>query len=98
MTVQVDIPGFGQVNAQNAATEATLKEVLANGGTIIGNWPNEGYEFIESKASIDENTLYGLALDEDNQDEYTYDRVKDWAGQIKDEYASILSKEVNDLV
>ncbi len=28
MTVQVDIPGFGQVNAQNAATEATLKEVL----------------------------------------------------------------------
>ena len=37
-------------------------------------------------------THFGLALDEDNQDEYTYERVKDWAKQIKEEYASILFK------
>ena len=91
-----DQVGYGEFFVDGVGIIA--KEVLANGGTIIGNWPNEGYEFIESKASINENTLYGLALDEDNQDEYTYDRVKDWAKQIKEEYASILFKELNDLV
>ena len=29
MAVMIDIPGIGQVEAQNAASEATLKAILA---------------------------------------------------------------------
>ena len=45
MAVVVDIPGFGKVNAQNAAEEATLKELLrvmkgmAKGGGGGAGWP-----------------------------------------------------------
>ena len=67
------------------------KEILKNGGEIIGHWPSEGYEFETSKASLDENTFYGLALDEDNQDELSYERVKRWVLQIQKEYEEKLS-------
>jgi flavodoxin I len=60
------------------------KEVIANGGKIIGHWPKEGYEFNESKGLLDENTFYGLPLDEDNQDDQTEDRLNKWITLIKE--------------
>ena len=41
MAVMIDIPGIGQVEAQNAASEATLKAILAamgGGGGRGGGW------------------------------------------------------------
>ncbi len=52
--------------------------VLKNGGIIIGQWPTEDYDFSASKALISETHFYGLALDEDNEDKLTSERVDNW--------------------
>jgi len=57
-------------------------EIIKNNGKIIGEWPTKGYEFTKSKALKDENTFFGLALDEDNQYEKTDDRIKLWTEKI----------------
>ena len=61
------------------------ESIIKNGGKIIGNWPKEGYEYLKSKAEIDERTLYGLAIDEDNEDDLTQERCKKWVEQLKKE-------------
>lgn len=60
--------------------------VLENGGTLIGKWPTEGYEHDESKADMGDGNFMGLAIDEDNQDEMTEERVTKWVTQIKGEF------------
>lgn len=59
--------------------------VLNNGGEIFGYWPNEGYEFNESLGLAPNGMFYGLAIDEDNQQEYTEERLDKWVKQIKNE-------------
>jgi flavodoxin I len=54
------------------------------GGTTIGYWPIEGYDFNESKA-VRGDKFVGLALDDDNQPEMTDDRIKAWVQQLKSE-------------
>ena len=66
------------------------KVIIENGGTIIGHWPTEGYTYSESKALVDEKHFYGLAIDEDNEDELTFERVKNWSKQIQEEYQNIV--------
>ena len=68
------------------------KEILKNNGTIIGYWPNEGYEFQESKGLLNENMFYGLAIDEDNQYELTDKRIELWCNNI------LNSKEFKELI
>ena len=57
-------------------------EIEKSGGKIVGKWPNKEYEFEESKALINEDLFYGLALDEDNQSELTSERLDQWVGQL----------------
>lgn len=52
--------------------------VLKNGGTIIGQWPTEDYDFYASKALISKTHFYGLALDEDNEDDLSSERLDLW--------------------
>ena len=59
--------------------------VLKNGGNVFGHWPNKGYQFDESRGLINEETFYGLALDEDNESELTEDRINGWIAKIKEE-------------
>ena len=59
--------------------------VLNNGGEIFGYWPNEGYEFNKSLGLAPNGMFYGLAIDEDNQQEYTEERLDKWVKQIKKE-------------
>tara|TARA_Y100000766_G_scaffold40950_1_gene31003 strand:- start:692 stop:1216 length:525 start_codon:yes stop_codon:yes gene_type:complete len=59
--------------------------VLKNGGNVFGHWPNKGYQFDESRGLIDEDTFYGLALDEDNEPEYTEERINGWVTKIREE-------------
>ncbi len=63
-----------------------IKTIVENkGGTILGHWPSEGYQFEASKALINDNTFVGLCIDEDRQPELTESRVKQWVAQIYDE-------------
>lgn len=57
-------------------------EVLAQGATPIGYWPNEGYEFTASKALINDQVFAGLVLDDENQFELTSQRITQWCQQL----------------
>ncbi len=69
------------------------KEILKNGGKIIGHWPNEDYRFTDSVAIIPENEshFYGLALDNDNESQLTDDRLETWISQVKVELKEALA-------
>ncbi len=57
--------------------------IVANGANIIGHWPTEGYDFEASKALIEsENCFVGLAIDEDQQEELTDNRIVQWCQLI----------------
>ncbi len=62
--------------------------VLKNGGKVIGYTENDdSYELDESpKSLVGEDTFYGLCIDEDNQDELTEERTKEWVKQLKEEF------------
>jgi flavodoxin I len=62
-----------------------LEEKISSlGGTTVGHWSTDGYDFTESKA-VKNGKFVGLALDEDNQPELTDKRVKVWVSQLKSE-------------
>ena len=58
---------------------------MENGGKLIGRWSIEGYEFDESVALEGEEFL-GLALDYDNQDNLSEERIRAWASLIQGEF------------
>ena len=61
--------------------------IIKNGGQVIGfTEKDDSYEFEDSKALVDDDTLYGLAIDEDNQPELTQERLQKWVGDIKKEF------------
>ena len=64
------------------------KEILKNGGTVIGyTTKDESYDFETTpKSIIKDDVFYGLCIDEDNQGELTQDRLKKWVEQLKLEY------------
>lgn len=65
------------------------KVVEENGGKIIGlTEKDDSYEFEASKALKDENTFWGLCLDEDNQDELTAERLENWFEKLKEHIKS----------
>ncbi|MGF1568610.1 MAG: flavodoxin FldA [Nodosilinea sp.] len=58
------------------------ERITAQGGTTVGQWPTEGYDFSASKA-VQNGKFVGLAIDEDNQPELTDHRIKTWVTQLK---------------
>jgi len=58
--------------------------VVLSGGDVVGFWSTEEYDFEESIAQIGDNFV-GLALDEDNQPEFSDERIKEWCDQIRNE-------------
>lgn len=52
---------------------------------IVGKWSTEGYDFTDSKA-VEGDYFVGLALDLDQQDELSEERVQTWINQIKKEF------------
>jgi flavodoxin II len=54
------------------------------GADLKGHWPNQGYEFKESKAlTADESMFVGLALDDENQPELTDERLTLWLKDLQ---------------
>jgi flavodoxin I len=71
--------------------------IIQNGADIVGHWPTAGYEFEASKAEIAGAGLFvGLALDEDQQEDLTTERLNRWCAQIQDEFALDFSVEPLD--
>jgi flavodoxin I len=63
-----------------------LSDVVAEkGGTIVGTWPTDGYEYDESKA-VKDGKFIGLPIDQDNQDDLTEERIEKWVEQLKGEF------------
>jgi len=59
-------------------------EFEKRGARIIGKWSTEGYKFNESNA-VENDYFCGLALDEDQQDELTDERIDQWLIQLETE-------------
>ncbi len=65
-------------------------KVTARGATIVGYWPNKGYEFEASRALTEDGDYFvGLSLDEANQYDDTDNRIQTWVAQILEEMASL---------
>jgi flavodoxin I len=63
-----------------------LEEKISElGGSTVGYWSTDGYDFNESKA-VKNGKFVGLAIDEDNQSDLTDERVKAWVTQLKQEF------------
>lgn len=61
--------------------------IIAKGPKIIGHWPTEGYDFEASKALVaGTDAFVGLALDEDQQEHFSADRLNRWCAQIHKEF------------
>ena len=54
------------------------------GAQIVGFTETEGYDFDESRAVNEEGKFCGLALDMDNQEDLTEERIAAWTAAIKD--------------
>lgn len=61
------------------------EKITELGGTTVGYWATDGYDFNESKA-VKNGKFVGLAIDEDNQSDLTDERVKAWVAQLKKEF------------
>ncbi len=64
------------------ALGSLYEQVISSGAKVVGFTSTDTYDFQESKAVID-GKFVGLALDEDNQDDLTDDRIKTWVESIK---------------
>ena len=53
----------------------------ACGATLVGRWPVDGYDFIESEAE-EAGEFLGLAIDQHNQAHLTAPRLAEWLAQI----------------
>ncbi|MBE9170191.1 flavodoxin FldA [Pleurocapsales cyanobacterium LEGE 06147] len=63
-----------------------LEEKISSlGGTTVGYWSSDGYDYESSKAERN-GKFVGLALDEDNQSELTESRIKQWVEQLRTEF------------
>lgn len=68
------------------------EEVKAVGAYVIGYWPNEGYEFAQSKAlTEDKSQFVGLSLDEDNQYNLSEQRIEQWCVNLEKELEEIFN-------
>lgn len=65
--------------------------VVDQGATIIGHWPNQGYEFEASKALTEDGSQFvGLSLDEESQYDLTEERISAWSLQVLEQIAETL--------
>jgi flavodoxin I len=59
--------------------------VVARGARVVGAWPADDYDFIASKALVNDEFV-GLVLDQENQKILTDARVDTWLKQIAPEF------------
>lgn len=75
-----DQEGFGDTFVDGIGT--IYEEIKDMGITLVGKTSTEGYNFGSSKAVVDEEFV-GLVIDENNQSDLTYERIKNWVEKVK---------------
>lgn len=71
------------------------QQLKTQGATLIGEWPREGYDFLESRGLTEDGERFlGLALDEHTQSEMTEERIENWAKQLESEIAAWSEKQL----
>jgi len=58
------------------------ERVTKDGGKVVGEWSTDGYAF-DASIAVKDGKFVGLALDEDNQDDLTEERLSKWVELIK---------------
>jgi flavodoxin I len=61
------------------------KFVIARGAKVVGSWPADDYDFISSKALVNDE-FTGLVLDQENQKALSDARLETWLKQISPEF------------
>ena len=56
--------------------------ITAQNGKLIVPWSTEDYDYESSKADLGNGFFMGLALDEDNQDDMTEERLEQWIPNV----------------
>lgn len=69
--------GFNFIDALGPLSDAALEA----GAELWGMWETGGYQFEESRATV-ENLFMGLAIDEEGQQDQTSPRLKQWVSQL----------------
>ena len=68
-------------------------KVVAQGAAPVGYWPNQGYDFEQSKALTEDEKLFvGLALDDENQFDLTDQYIDQWCLQVLQEFGHLDSE------
>lgn len=61
----------------------TIGKMIENqGGELVVEWPTDDYDYDESKADKGNGFFMGLAIDEDNQDDFTEERLEKWVPMV----------------
>ena len=64
-----------------------IYEVLKDKGChLVGKVSTDGYNYDESRGEVD-GQFMGLPLDEENQDDLTNQRIKEWVEELKKEFS-----------
>jgi len=85
---KVALFGLGdQVNYAESFVDGmgAIYDAIYDRVTIVGEWPRDGYIFKES-AAVKNGKFVGLALDKENQQELSDERIKEWVGILKKEF------------
>ncbi|MCC6613990.1 MAG: flavodoxin [Anaerolineae bacterium] len=63
-----------------------LADAFMDRGAIMwGMWTTKGYQFEESKASVEDYFL-GVGIDQEGQKDLTSDRIKAWLDEVVDQF------------
>jgi flavodoxin I len=60
--------------------------LVARGAKVVGRWSSEGYDFVASKALLNDEFV-GLVLDQDNQKNLTEERINTWLKLIAADFS-----------
>ena len=86
---KVALFGLGDQEAYHDSFANGLKalydKVIERGGSIVGRWPLEEYDFTYSTA-VSDGRFVGLIIDQDNQRHLTHERISKWVSDIKAEF------------
>ena len=85
---KVALFGLGdQVNYADSFVDGmgAIHDAIYDRVDIIGAWPLDGYAFNES-AAVKNGKFIGLALDKENQQGLTDERLKKWVASLKKEF------------
>lgn len=62
-------------------------KLVEQGAAMVGYWPNNGYQFEQSRAlNADRTQFVGLALDDENEFQLSEQRIASWCRQVMREF------------